>query len=27
MEPIFKEKHNYPDFLHIQMACLPIESG
>jgi hypothetical protein len=23
MQPIFKEKSNYPDFLHIPMACRP----
>jgi hypothetical protein len=26
MYPIFKEKSNYPDFLHIRMACSTNES-
>jgi len=27
MYPIFKEKSNYPDFLHIRTACSTNESG
>jgi len=27
MKSIFKEKSNFPDFLHIRMARRPIKSG